>query len=217
MNYKNTYPTHLSIQELETQIFKKNYKSAILSNHRKSFRNKFIQAGMPVKNKGLIGSPPNTTYSESDFWRGVFDGNGSLGFTKTNEPFISLATKSIKLKTALCELLSTKFDIHKNIEPNKRDHIYNIVLKNEDAIQFCDFLYENSNICLQRKYNAYLQIKTWTRTKKRIKQQSWSKNEITYIQEHSIEESMQHLNRSKQSIKMKLWRIRQSNNLESFH
>ena len=49
--------------------------------------------------------------------------------------------------------------------------------------------------------------------KKRMKQQSWSPDEIEYIQTHTVIDSMQHLHRTEKSIKMKLWRLnKQSNN-----
>lgn len=153
-----------------------------------------------------------TPYSEKDFWRGVFDGNGSIGFTKQNEPFISFVITSENLKNLLCKLLSEKFNIYKNVHPNKRDKIYNIVLKNEDAISFANFMYENNNIHLKRKYDKYKQFSQWKRTKKRIRQKSWTIDDINFIKTHDIKESMIVLNRTEKSIKMKLWKLRQSNN-----
>lgn len=91
------------------------------------FRNKFFSYGLPEKNKRLVGDAPTVIYSEKDFWRGVFDGNGSIGFTSDNEPFISIVMTSENLKNTFCELLAEKFDIRKTVNPNKRDHVYNII------------------------------------------------------------------------------------------
>ena len=203
----------ISIRKRNTN-FKEGYESATWANYRLSFRTQMFNWGLPKHDKSTIGTIPNTNYSKSDFWRGVYDGNGSIGFTKQNEPFISLATASGLLKDELCKLLFDKFNIRKNVNPNNRDHIYNIVLKNEDAIEFCNFLYDNATIYLQRKYDNYQQIRTWKRTKKRMKQESWSPDEIKYIQTHTVIDSMQYLNRTENSIKMKLWRLsKQRNNL----
>ena len=108
--------------------------------------------------------------------------------------------------------MSEKFNIYKNVHPNKRDKIYNIVLKNEDAISFANFMYENNNIHLKRKYDKYKQFSQWKRTKKRIRQKSWTIDDINFIKTHDIRESMIVLNRTEKSIKMKLWKLRQSNN-----
>lgn len=188
-------------------------KTTILTNHQKQFRQFFIDHGIPTKNKSTNGSIPNTEYMVPDFWRGVYDGNGSIGYTQQNEPFISLATKSTPLANELFKLLREKFQITKNIKPNKRDHIYNIVLKNEDAIVFTNFIYHQATIYMQRKFNIYQTFQQWKRTKKHHIERSWSFEELTFIQTHTIEESIQHLNRTKSAIKTKLWRLNiQSNN-----
>lgn len=190
--------------------FKKDYESAIWSNHQMSFRNKFFSYGLPRENKRLIGDAPTVEYSEKDFWRGVFDGNGSIGFTSDNEPFISIVMTSENLKNTFCELLAKEFDIHKTVNPNKRDHIYNIILKNEDAITFCNFMYENADIYLNRKYEKYMQMKTWKRTKKKVNERAWTSEEIAFIISHSVKESSEKLHRTERSVKMKLWRLKQA-------
>lgn len=210
------------LQKIQTQIpnckishrtrntnFKQHSQTVVLNNYQKEFRDKFINYGIPTMNKSIIGTVPNQLYSISDFWRGVYDGNGSIGFTNTNVPFISLVTKSSALKEELCNLLLRKFNINKQINPNTRDHVYNIVLKNEDAIQFSHFIYQNANIFMQRKYDTYVQFQKWNRTTKKMPHQIWTPKDITYIQTHSIEESKEHLHRSASSIKTKLWRLQQ--------
>lgn len=189
--------------------FKQHVETAILNNYKKAFREKFIGYGIPVKDKSIVGTIPNQPYSVPDFWRGVYDGNGSIGFTKANEPFISLVTKSTPLKQELLSLLFEEFRIIKHINQNQRDHVYNIVLKNEDAIQFGNFIYNNADIFMQRKYNNYIQFQNWKRTSKKSSHRRWTLEEIAYIQTHTIEESKQYLHRSTSSIKTQLWRLKQ--------
>lgn len=191
--------------------FKQNSETSILSNYQKEFRDFFLSVGIPSKNKSIIGTIPNTLFSESDFWRGVIDGNGSLGYTNNNEPFVSLVVKSEMLKDAFLELINIKFNIRKCIKPNTRDNVYNIILKNENAIDFLNFIYTDADIYMLRKYDMYLKIKNWKRTKKKSNHNAWTDYEINYIQNHTVDDCMSHLNRSKQSIKMKLWRLSQSN------
>lgn len=189
--------------------FKQHSETMVFANYRKEFREFFIANGIPKENKSICGTIPSTPYSESDFWRGVYDGNGSIGLTSNSEPFTSLVTKSEPLKNELLNLLKTKFGIIKNINPNKRDHVYNIVLKNEDAIEFTKFIYQNASIYMKRKHDEYTKIQKWIRTKPKLSKTSWSDTEIEYIKTHTIQESMTHLNRTKSSIKTQLWRLQQ--------
>ena len=42
----------------------------------------------------------------------------------------------------------------------------------------------------------------------RTTQREWTSDQDEFITEHSIEESMEHFKRSKQSIKTRLWRLK---------
>lgn len=200
-------PTATIRERTRNTNFKQNAHSVLWIEHNKEFRDKFIKYGIPIHDKSVTGTIPKCRYHEADFWRGIIDGNGSVGFTKKNEPFISLVTKSEKLKDDYLDMLSRKFNIVKIINQNKRDHIYNITVKNEDAICVGDFIYENANIYMLRKYDAYSKFNTWHRTTKRMIQKSWSDYELSYITSHTMQDSIITLHRSKSSIKTKLWRL----------
>ena len=204
-------PSTLTERQRDTN-FKKNVCTATLSIFQKPIRDEIISWGIPKHDKSIAGTIPNQDYNESAFWRGVFDGNGSIGLTNLDRPFLSFAIKSEDLKDELIMLFNTRFDIRKNVNRNKRDSIYNICLFDEDAITFAEFLYQNASIYMERKFQKYIQNKTWKRTKKKMHQTSWSQYEINYIQTHSIQESMTVLKRTESSIKNKLYKLKQSNN-----
>lgn len=188
--------------------FKEGYQSVIFSNHQLSFRQELIDFGFPIEDKTNNISIPNQEYSERDFWRGVIDGDGSLGFINDGSPFLSLVTKSENLKTEYCKMLLEKFGIEKNINRNKRDNVYNITIKNEDAINVIHYLYDDSVLFLDRKYQKALETYQWVRTvPKAPSRKKWTPTQDEYILTHTIEESMNYLNRTKQSIRTRLYRL----------
>ena len=191
--------------------YKQNYQSAVFSNHRIEFRQEMIDFGLPLMNKSGTLSVPIGDYSEPDFWRGLIDGNGSVGLTAQGEPIISLVITSDNIYHHYCKLLNDNFGIVKNVNRNKRDNVYNVALKHESAIVLCEYLYGDATIYLNRKYNKYLEIKGWERTRKKVNTRSWKDDEVKHILTHTVKESAKFLNRTESSIKNKLFKV--TNNL----
>lgn len=188
--------------------FKDEYHSVVFSNHQLSFRQEMIDFGFPTEDKTNNISIPNQEYSERDFWRGVIDGDGSLGFIERGTPFLSLVTKSESLKQEYCKMLFEKFGIEKDVHRNKRDGVYNIVVSNEDALNVIHYLYDDSTLYLDRKYQKALETYQWIRTiPKAPPRKRWTPEQDEYILSHSIEESMEYLGRTKQSVKTRLYRL----------
>ena len=190
--------------------FKENYKTCSFTNTRLDFRKQLIEWGFPTENKTLEANIPKVKFSELDFWRGAIDGDGSIGFIKEGNPFISLVTKSEFLKNSFCKFLKEKYGIVKNINRNARDNVFNITIKNEEALLIAKDLYLSNNcqLYLNRKYNAAKEIQQWIRTTKKVNRRSWTKEEDEYILNHTIEESVEHLGRTISSIKNRLFRIK---------
>ena len=141
--------TNFSVKETSYVSFK---------NFKREFRENLIENGFPIKNKTENASTPLKKYDEAAFWRGVIDGDGSIGVTSKNEPFVSLVTKSEFLKEKYLEFLYKNFNITKNLNRNKRDNIYNIIVKNKDAVNLAKLLYDNNDIHLNRKYEKAMFI-----------------------------------------------------------
>jgi hypothetical protein len=146
--------------------FKNNFTAFAWRNSQIEFRNELFSYGFPNGNKQYSQSVPNISYNEVGFWRGIVDGNGSLGMTKGRKfPFLSLTTKSELLKNSYLDFLYNNFGIRKHPLRNRRDNIYNICINKEDAQIVSKFLYENSSLFIQRKYNNYLLLLKWVRPK----------------------------------------------------
>lgn len=207
----NILPCNSYIRYRErTTNFKENHKSALLSIYNYDFR-QFVKQYIPLGKKSDITYIPKDV-SISDFLRGFIDGDGSIGFTVNDAPFVSIITSSEQFKQDYLDFLEKEFGIVKHLNRNKRDNVYNIVVFNEDAINLIKFLYKDCNLCLKRKYDNAMECLKWVRTvRKAGKRKPWDKEQDNYILTHSIEDSMKYLNRSEKSVKMRLIRLKHSN------
>jgi len=179
-----------------------------------NFRNFLKEHGVPCGKKSEIISPPLHIKNLSivDYVRGLYDGDGSLGMTEKNKPFISLTTSSENIKKFIVNYINEITGTpKKNPNRNKRDNIYNISLFNEDAIIFSNHLYYDNCLCINRKLEKSIEMKNWIRpsnVKKRENRKFWTKEQDDFILSNSIGNSIKELNRSKQSIEMRLWRLK---------
>lgn len=135
--------------------FKHQYKSICFQYSRKDLPLLLIQMGFPTENKDINAKPPIIDYNDYAFWRGVIDGDGSLGLKKNGTPFISLTTNSDALKEAFCLFLHNITGKYYNPHRNKRDNIYNIGCNGQSAKLVIGELYNSiidTSIFLNRKY-----------------------------------------------------------------
>ena len=159
----NLIPNSKIHERVRNTNFKNNYESKIFSNFQKNFRDKLIEEGFPTKDKTNQAAPPNKLYEKYSFWRGVIDGDGSLGLTKENKPFVSLVTKSEKLKDAYVNFLKDELNVIRNPNRNKRDNVYNITIFGDKAIELSEKLYllNPNEIHISRKFNKALEIQKY--------------------------------------------------------
>lgn len=187
--------------------FKQNYKVAGFFNYKRIFRENLILCGFPQKNKTRFCSVPCVPYHKFDFWRGVIDGDGSLGRTAKNELFIALGTKSKRLKKDYCRFLLEEYKIKKKIHRNIRDKFYNVTVKQHSAQLLVKDLYYDASCFLDRKYKIAEAFWEQDLLPHNIKNEEWSKEEDDYIMSHTIQDSYEYLNRSEEAIKIRKWRL----------
>lgn len=184
--------------------FKSNYKSKSLSFYQKDFRDKVTK---DIKSEKY----ENNTI----FMRGEFDADGSCGFLSGNgnPPFMSLVLTNDKDCYKWKNFIECNTDRIVNVNPNNRDNVRNVIVKNEDAQKILSLLYKDSNIHLDRKFEIYSKIINWQRPdslKKAPLRKRWNKEEDDYILKNTITQSMKTLNRTEKSIKTRLSRIKTS-------
>jgi len=219
---KEIIPYNYGIKKRKRNILLKerkyNSESISISIYNIEFRNFLEINGVPYGKKSkIIDIPISSNLSNIDYIRGLFDGDGSLGFTKNGFPFIGFVTESEKIKNYLLTFFSEITNkAKKEATRNKRDDLYNIMISKEDAVKFCEIVYYNNCLSINRKYEISKNIINWVRPKEMKKidfnRRKWLKNEDFFINNHSIEESILELKRTKKSIEMR--KIRLKNNFE---
>lgn len=146
--------------------FKDNNKLTCLRFNNTQLADELEECGVFSGKKSNICTTPIVEYHEQAFFRGLFDGDGSLGFTSSGVPFISIVTASEDMKNAILQLGEKLTKTKKVTSRNKRDNVYNIMWTNEDAITIAKYLYGyETNFKLDRKYASYLKMLSWVRTK----------------------------------------------------
>jgi hypothetical protein len=91
--FKNLIPFNSSITErVRITNFSNNYKSVIWRVYDKKFRDDLKLWGLPSGCKSELIKPPTCNFSKIIYFRGLIDGDGSLGLTSKGFPFLSLVT-----------------------------------------------------------------------------------------------------------------------------
>jgi hypothetical protein len=171
----------------------------------------WIKKYVPTGKKSKIICQPEDPHSEIDYWRGVIDGDGSLGITGGNLPFLGFVTDSDKLAEQYASFLKSITGRDKIIKRNKRDNIYNITIFRESAQEVVKKIYYKNCICLNRKKNKAKEVISWKRPKnikkRAYRRKWWSKEEDEFVLSHSIDESMEKLSRTRKSVGIRLYRL----------
>jgi predicted Zn-dependent protease len=120
--------------------------------------------GIPVGKKDETVQTPMSTFSERDYWRGLIDADGSLGWTSglRSLPYVSLITKSDLLAEAYKDFVASLTDYRPETAKNERDNAYNIVVLKEQAAALANVLYPGC-LSLRRKAEKALEISAWVR------------------------------------------------------
>jgi len=148
------------------KIYEYNNEIITLTVSNKYFRDFLLTCNISYGKKSKTIIPPFhlENFSEMDYIRGLFDGDGSLGFTKDGNPYIGFATESEEIKNYLLNFFSKITGKKlKESNRNRRDNIYNILMYKEDAVIFCKYVYYQNCLSLNRKYNIARNIINWIR------------------------------------------------------
>lgn len=196
--------------------FSDEYVSVVWSVYDKSFRKFLVKNGIPYGRKSEIISIPLNEYSKADYFRGLIDGDGSLGLTANGFPFLSFITASSEIAKEYLGFLKSITAKEKSSVKNKRDNVFNIAVYKEDAQKLVKNLYYKDCLALPRKIQKAKEVLNWKRPKtmKKVENRKrWTEIEDNFILSNSIKDAMKKLDRSQSSIEMRVWRLK--SNLQS--
>ena len=114
--------------------------------------------------KSLVIEYPNNIPKELErhYIRGYFDGNGCLGFSNTKHNYFrcDFTCGSKDYTLGLKNILAEK-DIDSTITKCKNSHCYRLNIKGgkKGCLKFLDYMYKDSTIYLDRKFNRYKKVK----------------------------------------------------------
>jgi DNA-binding transcriptional regulator WhiA len=207
------YNTTISYRTRDTN-FKKNATFVSLTLYDLNARNKLKQIGMMAGKKDMLIAPPKQPFIMVDYIRGLIDADGSVGITKTELPFISFATKSEHLKKIFCHFIKQHTGQIKNVNRNKRDNIYNIILTKEDAQKIISILYYDGCLALKRKKKLATKALKWKRPsdmkKRDFERKRWDdKQDAVVLKYNDNEKVAKILDRTTRSIEIRRWRLNQ--------
>ena len=200
---------------VRTTNFRKSHESAILTFHDLRLRQRLMQYGYAAgKKSGTVG-PPLCAYNESGFWRGVLDGDGSMGITAGDHAFVSVVTASDPLRNSYVDYVTKITGARPNPKRNARDYIYNIVLFDETAQCLVRHLYRDDLIAIPRKVAGATLVAGWRRPPGRARisfeRRRWTPDEDRCVLSELPQKMIAtELGRTEHSINLRRWRLRAS-------
>ena len=210
---KGVLPVYSSITTRTRDTnFKVASETATWTLYDQDIRASLNALGLPYGKKSKVVDVPSAPFSEPDYFRGVLDADGSIGFTAGGFPFVSWCTVSPAWGQAIAAFVERVTGKRKSCNPNARDSAYNIASFKEDAQALTGFLYYDGCISLRRKWLASREVLAWQRpsTMRKVtwERRGWTPEEDAFVLAHAVQESVEHLGRTERGVRVRLSRLR---------
>ncbi len=196
------------------------HRSAVWSVSDLAFRRELVDLGLPSGRKAGTVAPPACPVSLPDYARGLLDGDGSVGFTRTGLPFVSFVTASRPLAEFFCAQALAVAGVHRTIGRNTRDGVFNPMVAGDPAAPFAAWLYPDGCLALERKQEAAARVAAWTRpagmrARPAFGARRWTAAEDADVFIGSIREAAGRLGRSEKSVTIRRVRLRKAGSARS--
>lgn len=180
-----------------------------------AFRRELVELGLPTGRKSATVASPSTLFSVQDYLRGLVDGDGSVGFTRTGRPFVSFVTASQPLAEFFCAQALSVVGAYRTPNRNTRDNVYNLLVAGDPSASLAAWLYPDRCLALERKRRAAELVAAWTRpTGMRARPvagaRRWTAQEDAEVFTGSIREAASRLGRSEKSVNIRRSRLRRA-------
>ncbi|MFI6939096.1 LAGLIDADG family homing endonuclease [Streptomyces sp. NPDC050418] len=211
--FQRLTPFYSSISErVRATNFAEQHHSATWSLCSLEARTIINELGIPYGKKSLIIKPPCAEFSQVDYVRGLFDADGSVGWTGKGIPFISFTTASSSMAEYVCRFGREITGTQRNVRPNARDQVYVTTYFKEHAQQLAGHLYYPDCLALDHKKANAASIQTWVRpADMRIAppRRRWTEtDDRELLRLNHPAAAAKTLGRTEQSCSMRLWRLR---------
>ncbi|WP_034511498.1 LAGLIDADG family homing endonuclease [Blastococcus sp. URHD0036] len=189
------------------------HRSAVWTVSDLAFRRELVDLGLPSGRKATTVAPPASPVSLPDYVRGLVDGDGSVGLTRTGRPFISFVTASQSLAEFFCAQALAVAGAHRVPRRNSRDGVYNPMVAGDPAAPFAAWLYPEGCLALDRKRESAARVASWTRpvdmrARPVCGSRRWTAAEDADVFTGSIREAARRLGRSEKSVTIRRSRLR---------
>ncbi|MGA9873202.1 MAG: hypothetical protein WBQ44_18930 [Rhodococcus sp. (in: high G+C Gram-positive bacteria)] len=203
-----------------TTNFAVDYTSAMWRMCDLSFRRELEACGVPVGRKSVQVGPPESPFHERGYFRGLLDGDGSVGFTRTGLPFVSFVTASARLAAYFCATVKTVTGAVRNSNRNTRDNVFSLLVAGEPGAQLAGWVYPPGCLALDRKRSAAVNVAAWVRpagmrARPVLGRRSWTAEEDAIVASTTVRDAAQKLNRTEQSVNVRRWRLRNADSRTS--
>ncbi|MFD3747227.1 hypothetical protein [Nocardia sp. NPDC058633] len=194
--------------------FSPHSETATLRFYDRATRRAFAELGVTVGRKATEIRPPLTPFAEADYLRGLLDGDGSIGFTRKGEPFVSFVTASPLAAEFFCRTVQKVCGVERSCRPNRRDGVANVMVLNHAAAQLAAWAWYSPDVIgVERKRTAAAHIACWAPPPEKagrygVRRKRWTAADDDIVLEYGPMEAAERLGRTAGSVSARRWRLR---------
>ena len=157
--YKIFLKSSHEITEKDVPLNGKIFKAVRISFKDKTIYDDLVSYGCVNNKSSVIQMPDLDSDQLRHFIRGFFDGDGCVSISKTDNVNVSFTSGSLLMLNQIAWFLRGVIDISFSITRDKRtDSTYKLYIASDSKYKFLNYIYESSNIYLDRKYNLFIAV-----------------------------------------------------------